>query len=355
MPRPNRGPSLTRVPGRDSYYIVWFERGARRLRSTGTGDQRQAEKALQAFIGQSHRPASGPREPHEITVAEVLDIYGTLHAPKVADPVRIASAIDALLPHMGRQTIAQVTPSSCDQYARDRGKAPATVRRELTTLRAAMNFAVRNGNLTRPAPIAMPAKPEGEDRWLTVSELARLLNAARTARKDVRLYLPLFILIAFYTGARKEAVLSLTWAQIDMERRRIDFRRGRARTNKGRALLPIPDRLYTFLRYAWLRRTSDIGPVVHDRGKAIKDIGASWTGGTAPPQGSFGRACKAAGLPNVTPHTLRHTRATWMAQAGVDMWQIAGWLAQSLASTTELYSHHHPDFMAVAKRAADRR
>lgn len=182
-----------------------------------------------------------------------------------------------------------------------------------------------------------------------------MLNAARTGRRDVRLYLPLFILIALYTGARKEAILSLTWPQIDMTRRRIDFAKGHRRTGKGRALLPIPDRLYPFLRYAWLRRSSDIGPVIHDKGKRIIDIGASWTGGDNPPQGAFGTACKKAGLPNVSPHTLRHTCATWLAQRGLDMWQIAGWLGQSLATTTELYSHHHPDFMDAAKKAADRR
>jgi hypothetical protein len=44
-----------------------------------------------------------------------------------------------------------------------------------------------------------------------------------------------------------------------------------------------------------------------------------------------------------------------MAQAGVDIWQISGWLGQTIATTTERYAHHHPDYMNAARNAADRR
>lgn len=73
------------------------------------------------------------------------------------------------------------------------------------------------------------------------------------ARKDKRsrLHLPLFILLALYTGARKEAILSLRWPQVDLQRNLIDFNPpGRERTSKGRPIIPIPRRLMTFLRLA---------------------------------------------------------------------------------------------------------
>ena len=38
----------------------------------------------------------------------------------------------------------------------------------------------------------------------------------------------------------------------------------------------------------------------------------------------FGAACKRAGLENVSPHTLRHTAATRLMQAGIPQWQAAG-------------------------------
>ena len=345
MPRPNRGPVLKWLPRRGSFYIVWYEQGRERSRATGFAERRPAEAALAAFIGASHRPAHGPREPGELTVADALAHYAETHAPSVADPERIGYAIRALVPFWGMSRIDAINPQTVAAYVKSRGVKPGTARRELTTLRAAVNRMAHDGLLTRPVHVPLPDKPDGKDRWLTHSEAARLLWAARKAGRNGRAYLPLFVLIALYTGARKEAVLSLKWPQVDMARGRIDFARPDGRkTNKRRALLPIPERLMTFLRLAWVRRSSDLGPVVHDGGKALARIDKG-----------FRQAVKRAGLEDVTPHTLRHTRGTWLAQQGVDLFKIAGWLGQSSSTTAELYSHHHPDFMQDAKRAADRR
>jgi len=359
MPRPNSGPRLKWLPKRQSWYVVWYEAGRERLRSAGTSDRGQAEAALAEIIGQRQRRSrgTGSRDPAQVSVAEVLDLYGTEHAPTRADPARIGYAIDALLSFWDGKTVAEISKTSCRAYAKHRQRAAGTVRRELGTLTAALNFAVHEKLLERAPHVELPEKPEGKDRWLTRKEAAALLNAARTGRSDVRLYLPLFILLGLYTGARKQAILTLRWPQVDLERGRIDFRRGSRRTNKGRAHIPIPARLLTFLKLAHRRRMSDVGFVLHDKGKPIKDIGGGWDGIDAEGhgQGSFGSACKRAGLVDVTPHTLRHTCGTWLAQAGVDLWEIAGWLGQSYATTVELYAHHHPDHMEEAKRASDRR
>lgn len=345
MPRPNKGPRLRWVAARKAYYISWYDKGRERLLSTGTSDQREAEAALQAHIGSTHRIADrGPSEPREISIAQVLNLYGEHHAPKAADPERIGYTIDALLKVWGVRSVAQITPAACRAYVEERGVKPATARRELASLRAAMNFAVRNQWLTRAVPVELPPKPKGKDRWLTVNEAARLLNAARTGDAKQRLHLPLFVLIALYTGARKEAILSLRWTQVDLERGRIDFIGNRQRTKKGRAHLPMPRRLRLFLRHAWDRRSSDEGTVLHYNGEPILSI-----------KRSFSRAVREAGLSGVTAHTLRHTRGTWLAQRAVPMWQIAGWLGQSESTTAELYSHHHPDYMTEALDAADRR
>lgn len=61
-----------------------------------------------------------------------------------------------------------------------------------------------------------------------------------------------------------------------------------------------------------------MGYVIHMDGKPIKDIKKAFRG-----------ACERArlevsGPEKVTPHTLRHTTATWLMQAGVDMWGGSG-------------------------------
>ena len=52
-----------------------------------------------------------------------------------------------------------------------------------------------------------------------------------------------------------------------------------------------------------------------------------------------------------TPHTLRHTAATWLMQLGVDFWVASGYLGMTVATLTTVYGHHHPDFQKAVKNA----
>jgi integrase len=82
------------------------------------------------------------------------------------------------------------------------------------------------------------------------------------------------------------------------------------------------------------------GYVCHYNGQRIIKMRRSWR-----------TAVKAAGLGNdVTPHTLRHTRATWLMQAGIDPWEAAGHLGMSVDTLQRTYGHHSPDHQ---KRAAE--
>ena len=293
MPRRNRGAYLKFIRARTLFYIQWSEAGTVRKRSTGTADRREAEAALAEFIRDRHRnerPA-GPRDPSEFLIADALDLYGDQHAPNTADPARIAYAMIPLIEFWGDRPIADVTKETCRAYARSRDRAPATVRRELTTMRAAFRFAHSEGRLTRVPVVELPEAPEGKDRWLTTNEAARLLNAARTGRSDVRLYLPLYILIGLYTGARPGAILSMRWPQVDLERGRIDFQpTGGRRTNKRKVRgQPIPERLLPFLRRARQRGT-DRGTSSTIAAGRSKTLAAA---GTAPPMAS-GTAVSAA-------------------------------------------------------------
>lgn len=356
MPRRNTGYRLRWIDRRQSFYIVWYEQGRERLRATGETDGKRAEAVLATFIRENHRPAGGPRPAHEVMLGDVLDYYGKNKGAYAADPARIGYAIDALLPYWQDKTITDITDATCAEYVEQRQRKAGTTRRELTTLRAAVNYAKgRIADDTRP--VTLPAKPPGKDRWLTRGEAARLLNAARVSRSDVRLYLPLFIVLGLYTGARKEAILSLRWPQIDLANKRINFKRNDlAETAKKRAHNRLPDRLVAALRRAYKRRSSDLGFVVHDSGKPIIDIGGAWNGSAKGfVQGSFGRACKRAGIVGVTPHTLRHTCGTWMAQQGVPLAKIGEYLGHSDERTTKLYAHHHPDYQDEAVAAFNKR
>lgn len=70
---------------------------------------------------------------------------------------------------------------------------------------------------------------------------------------------------------------------------------------------------------------------------------------------SFRSARKNATLDQeVIPHSLRHTAATWLMQAGIDPWEAAGFLGMTTEMLEKTYGHHHPDFQAAAAKAIGR-
>jgi integrase len=67
---------------------------------------------------------------------------------------------------------------------------------------------------------------------------------------------------------------------------------------------------------------------------------------------AFKHAVTLAGLTGkVSPHTLRHTAATWLMQNGVPIWEAAGFLGMSAEMIDRVYGHHHPEHLAQAARA----
>jgi integrase len=294
-------------------------------------------------------------------VTDILADYAEEHGPQITAPWRVAYAVRGLTAHFEGLTVAEVTKEGCRRYAAARGRSAGTVRRELGVLRAAINHAHGEGRLTRSVVVHLPDPPEPRSRWLTRNEAARLVAGAlgftfvlcsdlRKRREkwviwdrvnaNARLHLPLFILLGLYTGARKEAILSLRWSQVDLVAGRINYNvPGFRQTKKRRAHIPIPAKLLTHLRQA-SRRGVEMSFVVGMGGKRIGDV-----------KRGFASACRRAGLKHVTPHTLRHTAATWLMQRGVNVWDAAGYLGMSPETLQKVYGHHHPDYLKSAAEA----
>jgi integrase len=341
MPRRNHGPRLRWLKKRNCFYIAWTECGRSRERSTGTNDREKAQIALAEFI-HANRQRRGPSDPSEVLVTDVLAFYARERGPKVAAPEVMGRAIETLTRFWEMSMVSEVRRETCRRYCETRRRSAGTVRRELSVLQAAINYAYKDGQLSRSVAVELPKSPPARDRWLTRQEAASLLRASRT--KKARLYMPLFILLGLYTGRRKETILSLRWPQVDFRAGLIDFEiPGRERTKKRRGKVPIPAKLGPHLRRA-RKRGSDLGYVLHINGKRIGNN-----------KKGFAAACRRAKLHDVSPHTLRHTAATWLMQAGVPHWQAAGFLAMSEKTLRDVYGHHHPDYLREAAEAISKR
>jgi integrase len=57
----------------------------------------------------------------------------------------------------------------------------------------------------------------------------------------------------------------------------------------------------------------------------------------------------------VSPHTLRHTAATWMIQDGVETREVARYLGDTEKMVERVYGHHAPDYLKRAAAALRRK
>jgi len=370
MPRPNAGPRLVIVRDkratRAMWTIRWTEAGRKLEKSTGcdASDPGAARAFFEAWLNERRRAArTGPGDPDQVRVADVLEDYAREHGSEAASPATLAGSVEPLLAFFRDDTIATLTTERVKEYwpwrrahsihglnrerteveIIDGGAGDGTIIRELGgTLRPAIKHAINQRRLVPGAYyVPIPQAPPGRDYWISRSDAAKLLWQTRRYKR-ARLHLPLYAMLALYTGARRGAILDLTWKQIDLVRGRIDFNPPeRTQTKKRRPVIPVPRSFLAALRRAQKRASCD--HVIAYQGSPVASV-----------KTGFNSAAERAGIPECTSHTLRHTAGTWMAQRGVPMHQIAGYLGHSVARTTELYAHHHPDYMREAKAALER-
>lgn len=289
-------------------------------------------------------------------VGDVLAAYAEEVAVNRASSTTLLSYITYLAEWFGDIFVSSIDPAkvrgygaarkakkigSADPGIRARAPVPAdsTIRKELGVLVAALNHAREQHRLTRVPPIELPPSAPRRDRWCTPEEVAALLQAtlaaggSTTKKVDagikLRRHLRLFIMLALATGGRRSALTEIKWVQVDLVNGMIDLNApGRAQTAKRRPRVPIDAWMVDALKEA------QTPFVIECRGKPVKSIARA-----------FHALAVRAGLPDVTPHVLRHTVGTWAAQAGKPMGHIAWLLGHSSQTTTEIYAHQHPDFI----------
>jgi integrase len=330
MPRRRAAPRLYL----DSRRKQWVIRdGASFVRtSCAETDRDGAEARLAAYLGQKHTPQRSPSP----LIADILLAYASEHLPHTRAAKNAAYNVGTLSAWWSGKKLADVTARNCRAYASTR--SPAGARRDLETLRAAIGHWHREyGPLPSVPAVIMPAKPEPRERWLTRAEAAALLRAARRIPHLAR-----FILLGIYTGSRSGTLLALEWKWMDLARG-VMLRRapGEAEnTTKRTPPVRLGSRILAHLR-RWRRLDNQFcAYVCHYDGQRVRKLRRSWN--TAVRKAELGA--------DVIPHTLRHTRATWLMQGGVEPWEAAGHLGMSLEMLVRVYGKHSPDFQ---KRAAE--
>lgn len=364
MPRPRKTPRLWLRPARRGRPAIWLILDGTGQHSTGCGasERTGAQTALEAYLARKYTPppVTG-RRLEDILIADVVNIYLREHAPHTLSGQFIRHTSTPILDWWGKRSLADVKGGNCRDYVTwrtaqkvgnaDRRVSVQTARHELKTLRAAINYSNAEHGLPSLPKVTLPPAGVPRTRWLTRREAAAMIRAAR--RRQRSRHITRVVLIGAYTGTRSAALRGLKWIPsltsgwIDVAAGVMHRRGSGSRDSRKRAPpVRIPPRLLAHMK-RWHAADTAAGcvDVVHYYGRPIGKLRNSWDS-----------VRDDAGLgPDVVPHTLRHTAATWLMQAGVSIYEAAGFLGMTVETLESVYGHHHPDFQTRAAAAVGRR
>lgn len=334
------------------HYVYWYDTTTTPVRtkrlSLGTGDDLEAQKRYAAFLAGGTGVLS-PKRPAGLTVWAALDDYLREHiAEKAVDQDRakdIARHLKAFWEENDLLKTVDIPASRAYAAARREGKigggirrknpagADSTIRRELVVLRAAAGHALRWKRITAAdmPSLELPAEGVREEIWLTQAEMAVVLGRATGRLKD-------FLMLLYYTGARRSSIERLTRFQIDLKAGRINLSSPKEtklqRTSKKRRPV-VP--LFSEIRPTVERLMGDNKDSEYlfgDPRDMYRDFVAHLT--------ALGLAEKAF------PHIVRHSRATHLLQDGVDLYAVARLLGDTVATVERVYGHHSADYLEQA-------
>jgi integrase len=316
----------------NTWWMSFMYQGQQIRRSTGTSDKRLAEAILgkikvQIIEGRFfEKPEEQPR-----TFTELMDRYLAEHASKQAHYRRQVNMVANLKAFFGNPTLNHITPKVIVAFKNKRyadGVKPATINRELTTLKKAFNLARREWEWCQDNPVcrvSMEKEHNTRDRWLTVDGEQRLLNASIPWFREL-------VVFTINTGMRRGEILALTWAGVDLFRRTVTVFKSK---NGERRTIPLNQTVLDLLtrKYALRHSPSDLVFVSQ---------------ASTPLDGSNIRrallsALETAKINDFHFHDLRHTFATRMVQAGVDLYKVQRLLGHKSPIMTQRYAHHYPE------------
>ena len=177
-----------------------------------------------------------------------------------------------------------------------------------------------------PWPVTMvpfAKQPRRLPTVLSVEDVEELLRCTRNLKQRT------FLMTLYAAGLRLAEAAALRIPDIDSRRMQLNVASGKGSKQR---LVPLSPRLLEALRHYWkVHRPSDylFPGKTPDRPYAGTSI-----------QKAIKVAARAAGIQKtVTPHVLRHSYATGLLEAGVDLLTISRLLGHSSFTTTMVYLH----------------
>ena len=199
----------------------------------------------------------------------------------------------------------------------------ASINRHKAAISGILTYGCRRGYIkTNPAKLVPYLEENNErTRFLSEAERTSLFKACRASYWD-KLYL--IVLLAITTGARKGELTKLRWNDIDFDRRTAYV----ATTKNGQPkVLPLTD---SVIRELKLFDSKDSSLIFASRIKC--EVAYCFTK-------PWKRALEDSDIKDFRFHDLRHSCASYLAQSGASLLEIADVLVHKQISVTKRYAH----------------
>jgi len=324
-------------------------------RASAAALKRQAQVRCAELIAEAQQGSA--IEPNKITAAQFLDRFqrgwAVTHL-SARSAVSYQGALAHVRQHLGDRVLQKVRPADLAVLYASLARAnlaPRTIRFIHVVLHRALAQAKLWGIIRdNPAELAKPPKaPHREAQMPQPDRAARLLELLQGK--------PLYLLasLALATGMRRNELLGLRWRDVDLDAGRLTIeqaleqtaahgvRTKGPKTKYGRRTISLPAHTVTELQAHW--RAQQERRLAMGLGKAPDDapVFATVDGGYLSPDAitqAWVRQMRAIGMPGTTLHSLRHTHASMLISAGVDVLTVSRRLGHgSPTITLDVYGH----------------
>jgi integrase len=322
-----------------------FTYHGRQVRASTNQTDRRAAELLLGDIRRELRDGTYQitLEQQSRTFGELMERFLQEHVIKKASRRSYEGYVRRLREFFGDATpLADITPRLIVEYKNRLfadGLAPASVNRHLAALKKAFNLAVREWEWCQRNPVlsvSMERENNGRDRWLTVEEESRLLAACGPWLRDI-------VQFALGTGMRMGEILSLSWRGVDLTRRTVMVCQSK---NGERRTIPLNQTVLAVIRESAKVRSLNTDLVFPSKANTRLESGHL--------RRSFRLALKRAGIEDFHFHDLRHTFATRLVQAGVELYKVQRLLGHKSPMMTQRYAHHYPESLRDGVEVLDR-
>lgn len=293
-------------------------RKIRLRKSTGFSKYQKpyAEEALSRIILEAHKGSDS--EP-TVRIDKVVDLFLNRPNPPGKTDVIVLNNFKA---EFGSVMAMDLKSIDIHQYVNGRGNKAGTVKRELGSITAMLNYGRDMGMGIPMIKLKKPYVDDGRERWLTCKERdVFILSCCSRIRRIVT--------FLFFTGARLGEAFKLRRKDVQADGVVLSSRKGQGGKKKNR-MIPMTD----VIRRS-IFKIDKIGPYIF-----LSPQGKKWN----PTEfyKHWGKACEKAGQMDFHPHDCRHTFASLLVQNGAGLKAVQELLGHSKLEMVMRYAHLSP-------------